>query len=158
MSRTDPFELDGLRIAEHDLAALGSAAPKRTPRHRSGEPFLRGPVPWKWIQQAGALPGKALAVGLLLWLQAGCSKGRVVRFSMTRAAELGCHPDTVRRGIHALESAGLVRVERPAGRCLLVTLLDAPGDNVEEQIRFGRLLIRALQEDIANAAGFRVRT
>jgi hypothetical protein len=124
MSRSDPFEVDGLRIAEHDLAALGNAAPKRPPRHRPGEPFLRGPVPWEWLRRAGALPGKALAVGLLLWLQAGCSKGRMVRFSMTRAVELGCHPDTVRRGLRQLESACLISVERPAGRCLEVTLLD----------------------------------
>jgi hypothetical protein len=30
--------------------------------------------------------------------------------------------------------------------------------NVEEEIRFGRLLIQVLQEEIAGAAGFRVRT
>jgi hypothetical protein len=33
---------------------------RRPPRHRRGERFLKGPIPWPWISAAAALPGKAL--------------------------------------------------------------------------------------------------
>jgi hypothetical protein len=124
LSQSDPFEIDGLRIAGHDLAALRNVGPKRPPRHRRGERFLCGPVPWEWIRRAGALPGKALAVGLALWMESGCTKSKTVKFSKARVADLGCHPHTVRRGLRQLESAELVSVDRPAGRCLAVTLLE----------------------------------
>ena len=42
-----------------------------TARPRDPDRFLKGPVPWPWLMQAMALPGKALAVGLMLWLEHG---------------------------------------------------------------------------------------
>jgi hypothetical protein len=39
--------------------------PKRE-RRQSVRRFLRGPIPWAWLQEAGMLPGKALMVSLLL--------------------------------------------------------------------------------------------
>ncbi len=131
MSQPDPFDVDALRVPGPDLAALRDAAHGRPPRHRPGDRFLRGPVPWDWLRRAAALPGKALAAGLLLWLEAGCARSRTVRFSKARSADLGCHPHTVRRGLRQLEGARLVSVERLAGRSVNVTLLDArvaPGD------------------------------
>ena len=32
------------------------------------EPFIAGPLPLEWINHAASLPGKALHVGLALWL------------------------------------------------------------------------------------------
>jgi len=132
LSQSDPFEIDALRIAGHDLAALRRVGSKRPPRHRRGERFLCGPVPWEWIRRAAALPGKALAVGMALWLESGCTKSNTVTFSKTRVAHLGWHPHTVRRGLRQLESAGLVSVDRPAGRCLAVTLLEVHETGVVE--------------------------
>src|SRR4051794_21253385 len=59
------------------------SSPRRTGR------FLRGPVPWCWLLQAMQLPGKALAVGLMLWLQSGMTGSRTVLFCLTRAAADG---------------------------------------------------------------------
>jgi hypothetical protein len=124
MKRLDLLDPERLRLSEEAWAAFKNTTPKRPPRHHPGERFLCGPVPWEWLRQAGTLPGKALLVGLALWFLAGCLKRREVRFSKTRAVEFGCHPNTVRRGIHALEAARLVRVARRPGHGLLVTLLD----------------------------------
>jgi hypothetical protein len=96
----------------------------RSPRHRLGESFLKGPIPWAWIDRAGRLPGKALAVGLVLWFRAGIRKDRTVRLCQARVDSLGLGEGTTRRGIRELERAGLISVRRSPGRGLEVTLLD----------------------------------
>src|SRR5262249_6697444 len=106
--------------------ALRERASKRPPRHRNGGKFLKGPIPWLWLMQAGQLPGKALHVALLLWKEAGCLKSRTVRFRLPAAAELGFHADTARRGLRALAGAGLVTVRHLPGRALEVTIADVP--------------------------------
>jgi hypothetical protein len=68
------------------------------------------------------LPGKALAVGLMLWWVAGCRGQRTVYFSLTRAAADGIPTTTARRGLRQLERAGLVTVHRRPGHGLEVTL------------------------------------
>ena len=71
------------------------------------------------------LPGKALAVGLMLWLQRGMSGRRTVLFCLARAAADGIPTTTARRAIRELERAGLVSIKRKPGRGLEVTILDA---------------------------------
>jgi hypothetical protein len=95
-------------------------------RRGSGGLYLRGPVPWPWLLRAAALPGKALVLGLMLWQLAGMRRVRSVTFCLSRAAKDGVPLSTARRALRALERAGLVTVERPAGYGLLVTLPDGP--------------------------------
>ena len=116
----DPFDPTRLEPAP---AHLPTARPKRLPRHRPGEKFLKGPVPWRWLEQAGRLPGKALAVGLAAWQQAGCRRTRTVPLNLSG---LTVPRRTAQRGLEALECAGLVSVAHRKGRPPLVTLRDAP--------------------------------
>jgi hypothetical protein len=98
--------------------------PRSRPRPVRGELFLAGPVPWAWLAQASRQPGQALAVGLEVWFQAGLKKSDTVALSLSSLlAMMGVHRDAARRGLGALESAGLVRVERHAGRKPIVTIL-----------------------------------
>lgn len=69
------------------------------------------------------LPGKALQVALLLWQEAGCRRKGTVRFRLASVTMLKIHPDTGKRGLRALEEAGLVAIRRHPGRALEVTLL-----------------------------------
>jgi DNA-binding IscR family transcriptional regulator len=71
------------------------------------------------------LPGKALAVGLMLWFQSGLTRRRTVHFCLAHAATQGVPTSTARRAVRELERAGLVTVQRKPGRGLDVTLLDA---------------------------------
>lgn len=120
------FNPDDFRApVDVDLAALLSAK-KRPPRHKGKEKFLKGPIPWDWLVQAMQLPGSALQVGLVLWFQSGISRNRAVKFNQASATRYGMHGDTAKRGIRALEAAGLVQVLRLPGHALEVTLLDAP--------------------------------
>ena len=67
----DPFDPARLTPAP---TVISSGREKRPPRHKPGEKFLKGPVPWQWVEAASRLPGKALAVGLAAWREAGCRK------------------------------------------------------------------------------------
>src|SRR5262245_6038685 len=128
MPPPDPFNVNALRTQECDLDALRQRPSGKPPRHRQGEAFLKGPIPWPWLRRALTLPGKALHVAVLLWKEAGCRGSRTVRLRLAGAARLGMHPDTAKRGLRTLAAAGLVSFRRPPGQALEVTLLETdPG-------------------------------
>ncbi|HEX3152332.1 MAG TPA: hypothetical protein VHR66_29935 [Gemmataceae bacterium] len=80
-----------------------------------------------------ALPGKAVHLGLMLWLEAGLQKSLTVHFCLGRAVRQGIPINTARRGVRALEAAGLVTVRRLPGRGLDVTLvIDDTDSNLED--------------------------
>jgi DNA-binding transcriptional ArsR family regulator len=87
------------------------------------ELFFKGPVPWSWLESAGALPGKALHVAIRLWYEAGLAGSSEVEFSMTSMARMGASRWAASRGLTALEGAGLVSAVRRAGRRPVVTIL-----------------------------------
>ena len=95
----------------------------KPPRHKGGELFIKGPVPLVWLGQASSLSCGALRVGLVLWFEAGCRRSRTVTMGPALLAKLGIPRNTGQRGLAALESAGLVSVERHRGRCPVVTIL-----------------------------------
>jgi hypothetical protein len=123
----DAFDPDALRLNGEALYTPRRRPPKGAPRHRPGEPFLKGPVPWRWLTTAAALPGKALQVALLLWKEAGCRKSRCVTLCLAHGAEVGVTRKAGRHALRRLEAAGLVRVAHLPGRALQVTLLDPTG-------------------------------
>lgn len=110
-----------------DLTALPKR--KRPLRHRRGKRFIWGPIPWDWLTAAAELSCSCVLVGLVLWHLAGLRKSSRVKFEYGRAAELGVPRSTVYRALVALESDGLVAVDRGRGRCPVVTILDAQIEN-----------------------------
>src|SRR5438270_12196241 len=125
MPEADPFDPDRWEMPAGQTADP-AAKKKRRPRPQRADRFLKGPVPWPWLARAMKLPGKALAVGLMLWLQRGLTGRRTVHFCLTGAAADGIPTTTARRAVRELEGAGLVAVRRKPGSGLEVTLLDAP--------------------------------
>lgn len=97
---------------------------RRPPRHKAGEKFLKGPIPWNWMERAMGLPGKALHVAILLWRGAGWRKSRTVRLCLRGELPPGLNRWNARRGLTELENSGLVAILRKPGRGLEVTLLD----------------------------------
>jgi DNA-binding transcriptional ArsR family regulator len=126
METPDPFDPGRLSATGEDLKALAARPRKGPPRHRPGAKFLRGPVPWDWLERAGRLPGQALAVGLVLWKEAGCKNSRTVKLSLSGALPLGLSKQSARRGLRLLGEAGLVSARQQPGHGLEVTLLEAP--------------------------------
>jgi hypothetical protein len=100
---------------------------KRPPRFVRGD-FLRGPIPWPWLLKAMALPGQALAVGLVLWREVGMTNSRTVSVNHARFGKCGITPRVSRFALENLEHAGLIAVQRPPGRNLEVTILESTAD------------------------------
>jgi hypothetical protein len=123
LAPSDPFlDLDRLRLNGAFKAAPERKA-RKPPRHRPGERFLKGPIPWPWLETAARLPGKTLALALWLWREAGWRRRRTFPVCLSRVG-LGVSVYAARRALRALEAAGLVSAVRHAGRCPEVTLLD----------------------------------
>jgi hypothetical protein len=126
-----PDDIERLRLPPSMTSPIRSS--HRPPRHRSGERFLKGPIPWAWLDRAGRLPGKALAVGLIIWQKAGVSGNGTVRLCQSKLSDLGLNEASVRRGIIGLERAGLIEVKRRPGRGLDVRLKEArDGEDTED--------------------------
>jgi hypothetical protein len=115
-----PLDVNQFRATSN--SELRPAESKRPPRHKGGEWFVKGPIPGEWLHRAAELPGHALHVGLAVWYLAGLEKCRQVKLTWRMFARFGTSPDSGRRGLAALERAGLVAVERHAGRCPVVTI------------------------------------
>src|SRR5262245_7455403 len=103
----DADDFDPERWAATDATPIATATARQRPRRsRRPDRFLKGPVPWPWLLSAMLLPGKALAIGLMLWLQRGITGDRTVTFCLSRAAADGIPTTTARRAMKALERAG----------------------------------------------------
>lgn len=131
-SSPDGFDLwDVERLRLTPGLSGGPAGRRRPPRHRHGEAFLRGPVPFPWLASACRLPGVGLHVALTLrFLRGRFRLGRDRRWSLDAISKgLGVSDDSVRRALRAAESAGLLSVARRPG-CLIVAAdvtMNGPG-------------------------------
>lgn len=113
------MRIQDLVLGRVELARLQA---RERQRHARPHRFLKGPVPWPWLARAAALPGRALAVSVVLWHYAGMARTRTVALNLSRLP-LAIERSTASRGLSALERVGLVRVQRLPGHKLLVTIL-----------------------------------
>ena len=117
------YPLDPRRLS---LPAHGKTQPASTrpPRHRAGEKFLKGPIPWSWLAAAAHQPGKALQVAIVLWFLSGVKRARTIALSGAVLRGIGVNRHAGYRALAALEEAGLVSVVRHPGRNPVVTLME----------------------------------
>jgi hypothetical protein len=123
----DLHDIECLRLASATINTPGDK--KSLPRHRKGEKFLKGPIPWDWLIHAGKLPGKALHVANVIWFQAGIKNCRTIALSCKNLTDMSVERNAIYRGLAALESVGLISVIRHRGRLSEVTLLDVKDFN-----------------------------
>ncbi len=127
------IKVEEVNIADKDINKIykefglkTSVQPQYRPVKRQskaqGGPYIRT-TPLSWICQATGLPGKASAVGLVLWYLSGVSKSKTVKLTRLRLSRFGLLPETGRRGLRALERAKLVHVERSGKKSPRVTLV-----------------------------------
>jgi len=98
----------------------------RTHARHSRMRFLKGPIPLRPIAIAACLPGKALAVYLILRHRRDLTREPTVTLPAQLLSDFGVDTDSKARALRALEGAGLITVERMDGRAARVTLLDEP--------------------------------
>jgi len=87
--------------------------------------FVKGPIPWTWLSKAAHLPRAALVVALAIWFLRGLTKAGKggIKLRPSLLNELGLDRKAGYRGLKALETAGLVSVERRRGASPKVTVL-----------------------------------
>ena len=117
------MDVDQFRIQPNTPRPLPSP-PKGTDL-RQREPFLKGPVPVRWLAAASAAGGSGLAAGICLWFKAGCTRLRdPIKVTRSVRESLRLSGDRMHRGLDALAKAGLIEVEKSGrGRCPVVRLL-----------------------------------
>lgn len=115
----------GITEVEVETAALRSARLRQTGR------FLKGPIPLDDVAIASRLPGQALAVFLAIHHRLALTRNTVVTLPKGLLTELGVTKDSKARALHALENAGLIRVERGLGRTPTLTII-SKGANREK--------------------------
>jgi len=118
------FNIDQIQNDKPIILEQVPLSKKLLPRHKEGELFLKGPIPWIWLSKAASLSGRAIQVALTLWLLAGIQKSKTIKLSHARLRELGVDRFAAARGLDALELAKLVSVVRANGRSPVVTLLN----------------------------------
>jgi hypothetical protein len=70
-----------------------------------------------------------VAVALALWFKAGTSKGnKPIKVTSKLLERFGVNRKAGYRGLAALESVGLVSVDRHCGRCPRVTIQEPPNE------------------------------
>ena len=121
----------GYRTVELDLETfrangpLPAVAPTKA-RRRGAAVYLGGKPPMWWLQRAAARGRAALALGIALWFKHGLRAGLVapIRVDASTRKAMGLSHDQASRGVHALEAAGLVKVQRGGrGRCAEITIV-----------------------------------
>jgi hypothetical protein len=99
-------------------------ATRRVPRHRPGDQFLKGPIPWSWLTRAANLGRAPLCIALKVWQLAGIQGTGRFGFSAGRAArEFDLNSRSGQRALGALAHAGLLRTEPRRGRKAIVEIL-----------------------------------
>src|SRR4051794_22731219 len=125
---SDPWDLDRLRLPSGSHGEV--RPPTGPPRHRRGEAFLRGPIPFHWMAAACRLPGSGLHVATSFQFLQG-RYGSPNRWGLDAVAiGLRISPATARRGLHAAELAGLLSVVREPG-CKISVEVTSPAAPAE---------------------------
>jgi hypothetical protein len=121
--------ISGLAINGKDLL---SDAQDHQPGVKTGERkivgrFLRGPIPWTWLVEAGKLPGRALHLAMVIWHLEGFQRTGTVKLKPSLCRELGIDRHASYRALKELEHAGLVSVVHKRGAAAVVTLITSIG-------------------------------
>jgi hypothetical protein len=127
-------------------ATCHAARQKPTRRARKASvPFIRGPIPLKWLVTASALSRSAARLSIALWYRLGVQGQHVdltgsqdvqlvVRIDRQLRTECGLERWHVSEGIRDLFNCGLIRpLKAGRGRCPVVQVvaLGTPGDNLD---------------------------
>ena len=91
-------------------------------RRPSQGSFLKGPLPLNELLPAVRMPGKALAVWLLIRYRTDLNHGKWATLPQRLLEQWGVGKDAKTDALRRLEQAGLILIERPKGYMLKVKL------------------------------------
>ena len=94
----------------------------RQAKIRWGERFLKGPIPLRDIAAAALLPGKSLALFLVVHHQIALTGKPFITLPAALLRDFGISRSTKARCLKALENANVVSVTRSRGRAAKIKL------------------------------------
>lgn len=100
-------------------------------RKRNVQTYLGGKPPMWWLQRAAVKGKAALMAGLAIWFKHGVQKDSTARIRVDASLRrsMGLSQDQARRGVHALEAEGLVKIQLGGrGRCAVVRIVTEVGE------------------------------
>jgi len=120
----DTPQIDPVRLSlkASKVSITAPVRRQRPPRPRSGDWFIKGPIPGPWIARSAALGGRALKVALAICCEVGMKRTRTVRLSAETLRRFSLRPQGTRRALAALAQAGLVTVSQDPGRKPMITM------------------------------------
>ncbi len=94
------------------------------PKHKTGDRFLKGPIPMAWLNKAMQLSGKAFHVAIIIWYLAGMKSNRQVKLTQKELDVFNINRNAKYRALAELKAANLICVDSGNGKNPLITLLD----------------------------------
>lgn len=126
----DNLDINAIALNNRKIVAKKTATKTKeyAPKHKQGELFLCGPIPWNWLTTASNANGKgsAVQVALGIWFLSGLNhKSATVKLTRKTLNQLGIERNAGYRGLKTLEKSGLVTVIRKPGSSPIVTILNS---------------------------------
>jgi hypothetical protein len=122
------MDIENFRWEQRDPLEQVVLKRKRKPRFKT---FLKGPIPWHWIEQAATSGNRStVLVALVIWYQAGRQRTHteiVLCAKQTENLLLG--RKGFQRGLEDLARLGLIRTQVSPGRCVRVEILSVGEDS-----------------------------
>ena len=122
------MDIENFRWEQRDPLEQVVLKRKRKPRFKT---FLKGPIPWHWIEQAATSGNRStVLVALVIWYQAGRQRTHteiVLCAKQTENLLLG--RKGFQRGLDDLAHLGLIRTQVSPGRCVRVEILSVGEDS-----------------------------
>jgi DNA-binding transcriptional ArsR family regulator len=130
-------------VEERRILLPSHKTTKTDQKTREEEPYYIAKIPVSWITKADE--AGALKLGLALWFFVGVTGSRTIRFTKRLRDAFQLDRSTVYRGLKVLEDAKLVKVTSNQGSPTIVTVLDGPtaDDDQERKIRTAFLEARS---------------
>jgi hypothetical protein len=88
--------------------------------------FLKGPIPFTWLQRANSLGGSTGIVATGLWFYVGINSSKYFKIDSKLDQFTGVTRQTRQQALQKLEIAGLVKIRNPKGSYPCVEILGAP--------------------------------
>jgi hypothetical protein len=88
--------------------------------------FLKGPIPFVWLQKANSLGGSTGIVATGLWFYVGINKSRYFKVDSKLDQFTGHTRQTRQNALKRLDAAGLIKLTNHDGSYPYVEVLDVP--------------------------------
>jgi hypothetical protein len=88
--------------------------------------FLKGPIPFVWLQKANSLGGSTGIVATGLWFYVGINKSRYFKVESKLEQFTGHTRQTRQNALKRLDAAGLIKLTNHDGSYPYVEVLDVP--------------------------------